>query len=303
MKTLCQKLGYKVGDKFEIIRENNDGFLVGTIVRLYEDDGTEWPLFAGENTKFRNAYGEEGAYTYLGNVKPLKPKKAKRPWIKWEGGECPVPVGTLIDVKYRDGHKQKGCPAAAPTPAEFMRSTFFWGNNGGDTNIIAYRLAKPKKAAEPAQEAQAEPTVQREANGRPVGARVGDWFRVIEDTAYGAVGDIVQFIADDSSNCPRFLGDNTDGESPIYWEQLEPCPAPSQPEPEPAKPEWEILWGSAEDFEGAPDWAVYVLGEAAFAEDVIKGSRLMYGVGRLEDTVDGLANTQPKAARRLKQPK
>lgn len=24
-------------------------------------------------------------------------------WIKWSGGDCPVPKGTLIDVKYRDG--------------------------------------------------------------------------------------------------------------------------------------------------------------------------------------------------------
>lgn len=232
MKTPCQKLGYKAGDKFEIIRENNDGFLVGTIVRLCKDNGTAMPLFSGNNLSYRLHGGKEGAFTRLENVKPIK----------------------------------------------------------------------PKKAAEPAQEAQAEPTAQREANGRPVGAKVGDWFRVVGDTAYGEVGDIVQFIQDDLSPWPWFLGDNTDGESPIHWHSLEPCPAPSQPEPEPAKPEWEILWGSAEDFEGAPDWAVYVSPAGSFLEDVIRGARLSYGNG-VESIVRGVANCRPKAARRLKQPK
>lgn len=143
----------------------------------------------------------------------VKPKEPKRPWIMWEGGECPVPEGTLIDVKHRDGHKQKGCPAGY-THAEFMRHAIDWTHDDAPADIIAYRPAKPKKA----------------------------------------------------------------------------------------KPEWEILWGSAEDFEGAPDWAVYAVGVAAFAEDVVHGSRLQHHDGG-QDTVRGLANLCPRAARRLKQPK
>ena len=301
MKTQCQKLGYKVGDKFEIIQENTAGFHVGTIVRLCKDDGTDMPLFSGDNSLFRNAYGEEGAFTRLENVRPIGPKKAKRPWIKWEGGECPVPEGTLVDVKYGDGLKQKGCPVGR-TPAEFERNAFFKPNLDPAYDIVAYRLAKPKKAAEPAQAAQAEPTVQREANGRPVGAKAGDWFRVIvepSDRPYN-LGDVVQLTQDDATGCPFFML-GADKVS-IHWDRLEPCPAPSQPEPEPAKPEWEILWGSAKDFEGAPDWAVYVSPAGSFLEDVIRGARLSYGDG-VEDIVCGVANCRPKAARRLKQPK
>lgn len=302
MKTPCQKLGYKVGDKFEIIRENRDGFSVGTIVSLCRDDGTNMPLFAGENTRFRNAYGEAGAYTNLYNVKPLKDKKAKRPWIKWEGGECPVPEGTLIDVKYRDGHKQKGCPAGL-TPAKFERHALFWGHSGIAADIIAYRLAKPKKTAEPSPEVQPEPTVQREANGRPVGAKEGDWFRVIkpgEDRPY-RIGDRVQFCTDDKSECPFFLLNGLS--TCIHWDKLEPCPAPSQPEPEPAKPEWETLWGSEEDFEGAPEWAVYTTPTGHWAEGTLQGARLMWSDTLTETTVQGLRNFQPRSARRLKQPK
>ena len=30
-------------------------------------------------------------------------KKIYSPWIKWHGGECPVPPGTMVDVKLRSG--------------------------------------------------------------------------------------------------------------------------------------------------------------------------------------------------------
>ena len=44
--TLCERLGYKVGDKFEVI--SHHAFKKGQVVTLHEDDGTECPLFAGD---------------------------------------------------------------------------------------------------------------------------------------------------------------------------------------------------------------------------------------------------------------
>jgi len=44
--TPCEKLGYKVGDKFEVI--SHHAFKNGQVVTLHEDDGTECPLFAGD---------------------------------------------------------------------------------------------------------------------------------------------------------------------------------------------------------------------------------------------------------------
>jgi len=35
-------------------------------------------------------------------------------WIKWEGGECPVPYGTRIDVEYRSGARAVGIGALVP---------------------------------------------------------------------------------------------------------------------------------------------------------------------------------------------
>lgn len=44
--TPCERLGYKVGDEFEVI--SHHAFKRGQVVTLHEDDGTECPLFAGD---------------------------------------------------------------------------------------------------------------------------------------------------------------------------------------------------------------------------------------------------------------
>lgn len=44
MKTPCEESGYKVGDKFEVIN-TKEYFSLGSIVELYEDDRTVFPLF------------------------------------------------------------------------------------------------------------------------------------------------------------------------------------------------------------------------------------------------------------------
>lgn len=44
--TPCEKLGYKVGDEFEVI--SHHAFKKGQVVTLHKDDGTECPLFAGD---------------------------------------------------------------------------------------------------------------------------------------------------------------------------------------------------------------------------------------------------------------
>ena len=66
-------------------------------------------------------------------------------WIAWNGGKCPVKIGELIDVKYRDGHLQPGCIAGSKRDTELYATTH-WGNSGVDSNIIAYRLHKPEQA-------------------------------------------------------------------------------------------------------------------------------------------------------------
>lgn len=65
MPTLCETLGYKVGQKFELV--NDVGFMglkKGDIVELYNDDGTAAPKFSSEcrSRQF---------FLNLGKVKPI----------------------------------------------------------------------------------------------------------------------------------------------------------------------------------------------------------------------------------------
>lgn len=42
--TLCEEMGYKVGDKFEKIIDDGQVFSVGSIIELIEDDVSDCPL-------------------------------------------------------------------------------------------------------------------------------------------------------------------------------------------------------------------------------------------------------------------
>lgn len=63
-------------------------------------------------------------------------------WINWNGGECPVPEGTLVDVKHRDGHEYCGVPAGMPVRAE----TWTHSDDEHPGDIVAYRVSKEQPA-------------------------------------------------------------------------------------------------------------------------------------------------------------
>lgn len=57
-------------------------------------------------------------------------------WIEWSGGECPVPMGTLVDVVHRNGDKAYNQPAGAE---DGYAEDWGWvDNHSGD--IIRYRI-------------------------------------------------------------------------------------------------------------------------------------------------------------------
>lgn len=66
----------------------------------------------------------------------------KEGWIQWEGGECPVEKGTLVDVKYRDGHTKENVTALSWGNGV---SSIFWVNGCNNSvlndDIVAYRLS------------------------------------------------------------------------------------------------------------------------------------------------------------------
>ena len=56
-------------------------------------------------------------------------KKIYGPWIKWHGGECPVPPDTLVGVKFRKWALGRGGRAGG----------YYWHHGGGADDIVEYR--------------------------------------------------------------------------------------------------------------------------------------------------------------------
>lgn len=55
-------------------------------------------------------------------------------WIEWGGGDCPVPRGTLVDVRHRSGLEHLAASAGLNGRART------WYHDGTLGDIIAYRL-------------------------------------------------------------------------------------------------------------------------------------------------------------------
>ena len=56
-------------------------------------------------------------------------KKIYGPFIKWHGGECPVPPETMVEVKLRKGVLGQ----------EGRAGRYFWKHDGEDDDIVEYR--------------------------------------------------------------------------------------------------------------------------------------------------------------------
>lgn len=71
-------------------------------------------------------------------------------WIKWNGGECPVPAGTIVDVEHRDGEicqnqvawGLKNAYSKIDPQGSSRAGGAFWRNDGSIADIIAYRIIK-----------------------------------------------------------------------------------------------------------------------------------------------------------------
>lgn len=65
-------------------------------------------------------------------------------WIEWNGGECPVADGTMVDVRYRDGDQINALSAGGHSIGRDA-SADYWLYDGYKNDIIAYRLHQPEE--------------------------------------------------------------------------------------------------------------------------------------------------------------
>lgn len=81
-------------------------------------------------------------------------------WIEWNGGDCPVQKGTLVDVKYRDGEEVLNLKALEIDNGYVSDASWaFWRHSMSLSDIIAYRLSQPEVAESPAWDGKSIPPV------------------------------------------------------------------------------------------------------------------------------------------------
>lgn len=140
--TQCEKLGYKVGDKFVVV--NVEPYLsaaeVGDILTLRADDDTRRPYFdCGTSVEWCTPRLEDIV------------KLDGDGWVGWKGGEMPVDIGTLVDVVYRDGDVTLGVSAGLrPDHDGFVGGhvaglAYRWIHIDMPGDIVAYRLHQTQR--------------------------------------------------------------------------------------------------------------------------------------------------------------
>ena len=58
-------------------------------------------------------------------------EKIYGPWIKWDGGECPVPPDASVEVNFRCGIIKQVAPA----------KNYRWSHDGDGLDIVSYHIA------------------------------------------------------------------------------------------------------------------------------------------------------------------
>lgn len=125
--------GYEIGDRFKPVHGSNE--------RKYD--------------------GYEAGSLIIAERRPIaEPKPDANGWIEWNGGECPVKYGDLIDTRSRSGKENYEVRVA-----EFL----YWDIKGRPGDIIAYRLSQEKQAA-PAWNGEGLPPIGTECEYKMDGA-------------------------------------------------------------------------------------------------------------------------------------
>ena len=109
-----------------------NGWLLMALLKMVRDNTTTEPHADSINDLV--AYG-----ALYGEARLASPND----WIEWGGGECPVPKGTPVMIRLRDGNEYGPFPALHPNAGFYVNAAgAFWRNDGYMVDIIAYRIVK-----------------------------------------------------------------------------------------------------------------------------------------------------------------
>lgn len=193
--TPCEMLGYKVGDKFEVV-EKSYKFDAGDVVCLQKDDGTASPYFTNEIVKDEYPLGVACFLSSVRNVAKLKPaKQALADAIHKNGGWCQNADWSSVDksglVAFFNGCKptRDGDEWLDRGDCEYVAGLLGCGvirmQNWHQTILSRdeYLTAYPEQKVEAEMKSESEMTI-----------KVGDWHK---NGDLPPVGEFVDVVGDD----------------------------------------------------------------------------------------------------------
>ena len=101
-KTPCEKLGYKVGDKFKVVDGTGVHYAVGSFITLIHDDGSSCPRFNGVHATFESG-DSFFPLDFVEKVAKLKPAKQALADAIHQNGGWPIEVHWLFSTSSRVG--------------------------------------------------------------------------------------------------------------------------------------------------------------------------------------------------------
>jgi len=100
--TPCEKLGYKVGDKFKVVDGTGVHYAVGSFITLIHDDGSSCPRFNGVHAIFESG-DSFFPLDFVEKVAKLKPAKQALADAIHQNGGWPIEVHWLFSTSSRVG--------------------------------------------------------------------------------------------------------------------------------------------------------------------------------------------------------
>lgn len=114
---------------WDYITSNNLGYLEGNIVEYV----SRWKDKGGiQDLEKARHYLEK-----LIEIQSVEPEtgagKTDACWVEWKGGECPVPIGTFMDIRLRDG---------SVFQRQVVTNELRWSSIESSADIIAYKVVE-----------------------------------------------------------------------------------------------------------------------------------------------------------------
>ena len=113
-----------------------NGWLLMALLKMVRDNTTDKP----HEDSLHDLVAYAGLY---GEARLASMNQSESDWIEWGGGKCPVPDGTPVMIRLRNGSEHGPFPALRlASGIDVDASSAFWVNHGYLVDIIAYRIVK-----------------------------------------------------------------------------------------------------------------------------------------------------------------